>query len=520
MRVCSSTILPICVILSSFIASAQIPQPQPNPDSVPTLHVTAREVIFDVMVTGKDGQPVRGLQQSDFSITENGRPQIVRSFAEFSSTVPPVQPPSLKLPPNVYTNSHAVPATGPVNIFLFDAMNSGILITHARQQVVDYLKVMPEGTSVAIFWLSETGLHMLQPFTSDRSLLIKATSAPRTDFGAAGNRWSRQMTTIHALNQIAAYVSGIKGRKNLFWFTPGLPLLIMRDGGLSWGLDPASRDMSLVHHLMDTYDILTAAQVAVYPADLLGVHGLDLESLEVEKVAEDFGSEAIYNTNDLTTAVAKAIDNGSSFYTLSYIPPKQTDDGHYHTIKVELDKPGLHLVYRKGYNAERVPVDEPTSGPPMMKASMEGNAPPATQILFQVKVSPDTQGTTSSATSLPPDKRKSDPPKKGPPKLVPYVIHYGFPASEIAFLEQLDGSLHGALEFDVVAFDNRRTRVALLTQTLNMPMNLDRYDDFAAKPFNFTQQVDLPPGSLSLHVGIYDTVSHKVGTLEIPLTVR
>ena len=55
----------------------------------------------------------------------------------------------------------------------------------------------------------------------------------------------------------------------------------------------------------------------------------------------------------------------SQFYTLSYIPPKQKDDGHYHHIKVELDQPNLHLVYRKGYNAERLPtVDNPgmTSG--------------------------------------------------------------------------------------------------------------------------------------------------------------
>jgi hypothetical protein len=31
----------------------------------------------------------------------------------------------------------------------------------------------------------------------------------------------RNRMTLEALNQIAAYVAGIKGRKNLIWFTEG-----------------------------------------------------------------------------------------------------------------------------------------------------------------------------------------------------------------------------------------------------------------------------------------------------------
>jgi hypothetical protein len=340
--------------------------------------------------------------------------------------------------------------------------------------------------------------------------------------------------TIDAMNQIAAYVAGIKGRKNLLWITPGMPVDLMRDGGYGWGGGPmptqskngnsrggvfgndvAGPDMSLVHRLMDVYERFAAEQIAVSPVDPRGVlFNMGMTQLKVDAVAADTGGEAFYNSNDLKSEIAKAVDDGSQFYTLSYIPPTLKEDGHYHHIKVEVSKPGLHLVYRQGYNAERVPtLDSPAPGPALMKASMEGNAPVATQILFDVGVWPNYASNTAAGTQAPASA------KSKPGKNEPYEIHYGFPASEIAFTEDADGMLHGSLEFDVVAYDELRRRVALLTQTVKMPLRLDQYDEFAAKSYQFTQQVDLPPGQLSLHVGILDNVTSKVGTLEIPVYV-
>jgi hypothetical protein len=110
--------------------------------------------------------------------------------------------------------------------------------------------------------------------------------------------------------------------------------------------------------------------------------------------------------------------------------------------------------------------------------------------------------------------------KAKPGKTVPHDIQYGFPASEIGFTEDADGMLQGSLEFDVVAYDVFRRRVALLTQTVKMSMSLKEYDLFAGEPYQFSQHVDLPPGQISLHVGILDKVTSKVGTLEVPVYVN
>ena len=83
----------------------------PSAPAAPTLHVYSRETIVDVLVTDDKGQPVRGLNQSDFTVEEDGKPQPIRSFHEYDKTSPPA--PARTLPPGTYTNSAALPASGP-----------------------------------------------------------------------------------------------------------------------------------------------------------------------------------------------------------------------------------------------------------------------------------------------------------------------------------------------------------------------------------------------------------------------
>src|SRR4029453_2396139 len=61
---------------------------------------------IDVSVLTKDGQPVRGLTQSDFTVPEDGKPRPVASFAAVD--IPPPSPPPAawmtEAPPDVTTN--------------------------------------------------------------------------------------------------------------------------------------------------------------------------------------------------------------------------------------------------------------------------------------------------------------------------------------------------------------------------------------------------------------------------------
>jgi hypothetical protein len=266
---------------------------------------------------------------------------------------------------------------------------------------------------------------------------------------------------------------------------------------------------------MDTYELLTNEQIAVYPVDPGGVRGLGMGTMSAEAVAEGLGGVAYYNTNDLGSSIASAIDNGSHFYTLSYFPPKQKDDGHYHAIKIEVDRPGVRLVYRKGYNAEQPRVHVPESGPSLMKAALQAKVPGATQLLFDVQVLP-------SAQLGPP----SDPPlmgslgrkyRKAP--LTRFDLQYTVELSQIAVAESPDGTHSDSLEFDAAAYNNNRKLVTNIRQTTQLPLTGDDASQIADAPFQFMQHLDLPPGQVYLRVGVMDRTSNKVGTVEIPLTV-
>jgi VWFA-related protein len=494
---------------------------QPSP-ATPTIKVYSRETIVDVLVTDAKGTPVRGLRQSDFTVEENGKPQAIHSFAEFDEDPAPPPEPAPELGPNEFTNNQPLPETGPVNILLLDTLNTQqpADVVHEQEAVMDYLEKMRPGTQIAIFLLSSSGLHTLQPFTCEPSLLRRAVQTHMFEFGTEIEKWTRDWYTVDAIDEIAAYVSRIKGRKNLLWFTPGMPIPLVRDGGYSWS-DPTvnggwtSPDLGVVYRLMDAYELLTTEQIAVYPVDPRGVGDLGMATMRAEEVAEDLGGVAYYNNNDLGSVVASAIDHGSHFYTLSYFPPQKKDDGHFHTIRVAVDLPGLRLVYRKGYNAELPQLRLPTSGPSLMKASLEAKLPNATQLLFDVQVEP---GTRPVGPPAPPVQGSLAHKYRNAP-LTRFGLLYTLEANQLAFADGPGGTHNGSLEFDIAAYNNHRKLVTTLKQTTKLPLDADQDPQYLDQPFQFSQQLDLPPGSIYLRVGILDRTSNKVGTLEIPLTV-
>ncbi len=488
----------------------------------PTIQVYSRETVVDVVVTDSKGLPVHNLKQSDFSVEEDGKPQSIRSFKEFNAGTQAERRVLPKLPSGVYSNVGATPATGPVYIFLIDVMDtSPDQVVIEKKLMAEYLKSVPQSAEIAVFALSPNkGLLMVQAFTSDSASVATRIDAIDPEYLRPPSLPVARMV-IESFNHIAAYVVGIKGRKNLLWFTSQMPIKILRDGGYDDGDPPP---LTSFHEVSELYDSLTAQQVAVYPVDTTTLRVFENEKqqrdeahlrLLMERVAEQTGGAAYYNTNDLGSVMGKVFDRGSNFYTLSYVPPQFADDGRYHGIEIKVNKPGLHLVYRKGFNAANPKDPTPAPGPKMMQAAMGGGAPPVTQLLFDVRVQSNTdprKPTDPQVMGMLDAKLKNAP-------LTRYGFLYLVPMTEIGFADGSDGTHRGALEFDVVAYDADGKMVNLISQTLQLPLTKDEYADFVKKPFQFFQQIDLPPGQFTLRVGILDGVSNKIGTLEIPLTV-
>jgi VWFA-related protein len=542
-----------------------------QPPSAPTLQVYSRETVVDITVTDAHGNPVHGLTQSDFTIKEDGHPQSIRSFHEYATPPAPAARPNLQPPP----------PTAAVNIFLIDFVNIAAMpalsILGADNAYADaiasenavkseakkYVANMPPGTRVIVLGLSK-GLRILQGSTSDPALLSAAIDTFPDDAEGRVATYEQYCTqaeqrtrmTLEALNQIAADVSGIKAKKNLLWFSVGIP----------WITDPSARARDVPDpypDLLKTYGLFNAEQIAVYPIDARGLPSMPNafinstgrlwanipnlpppayraaqsdfrqttieQQLGMESWAEATGGAAFYNSNDIAGLIAKAVATGANYYTISYVPPGQKYNWAHHSIKVEVDRPHLTLVYRESYDAVDPATIKPppgltlavlpASGPIDIKAAMGRAMPTSTDILFDVQVTPSTQPRNPSDPAILgtlDSKLKSKP-------LTRYTFAYAIPARQIAFTADPKGIHHGALELDIAVYDasfgGNGQLLTGLSQTVNMPLSDARYQTFIQGPFRFTQQLDLPPGPLFLRIGVLDPNANKLGTLEIPLTV-
>src|SRR5208337_309910 len=187
----------------------------------------------------------------------------------------------------------------------------------------------------------------------------------------------RASMTLEALQYLARYLGSVPGRKNLIWFSGYFPISVFPN--LSERQSIANREIGL-SNVKQTADMLTVSKVAVYP---IGAEGVVLSNIfaaggagsarggspmgafrseaagrsqimgDMEQIASDTGGKAYFNTNDLKSAVKRAFDDGSHYYTIVYAPTNKKMDGSYRHIDVQVTAKGkFKTAFRHGYNAD------------------------------------------------------------------------------------------------------------------------------------------------------------------------
>jgi VWFA-related protein len=560
------------VVLESAPATASVVAEPPLPSTVtPTLKVTTRLTIENVTVTDAHGRPVHGLDRSEFSIKEDGKPQPIRDFEEYGTEVLPPQAAARQLPEDVYTNAQPPPPnTSAVNILLLDDVTTGLMkglamapenLLYAKQQAMKYLRNMPTGTQIAILQLSDR-LNVVQGLTTNAAILTAAMNAvsykpvagafaisPGQACTAAN---AQSQLVVNALEQAAAFLAGIKGRKNLIWFTPGIPWLT---DYAAFSNSRCLNDYSPQLHRV--YDLLTSAQVAVYPVDPRGLFtdpSFDASSTprnlsgpaaaarsaafgsntaaehnSLRDLADATGGVPYFDRNDLDRAVQEAVATGADYYSISYVPPLSKYDGKSHTIVVKVDRPNLHLQYRSGYtsvNPDKVPPssEEKSSGeksskaappPSALDVAMGHGTAPSSQLLFDVRV---TRSTVPAKPGDPLVLGSLNPTLKGK-SLIRYDFLCTLAADQIALVNRPDGSSTASVEFVIVAYDAQGKMLNYFSQAAKWTLKSEQVPRFSQQSLQVPMQFDLPSGKIFVRVGLLDVPSQKIGTLEIPETV-
>jgi len=140
---------------------------------MPVFHAQTELVVMDASVTDARGIPVKGLQASDFTLMENGKPQAIKVFESHGSQAAGPEAAENPLPTGTFTNRVAAAPDAPLSIFLFDLLNTAPQDqAYARGQMLQFLRGMPRGKHLAVFVLG-THVEIVQGFTDDAEGLVK-----------------------------------------------------------------------------------------------------------------------------------------------------------------------------------------------------------------------------------------------------------------------------------------------------------------------------------------------------------
>ena len=594
----SLTLLLLFLSLSWNLLPAQSNSSQkPEAPDTPTFRTTVRRVIVDVVVRDSNNKPVHGLTARDFLIAEDGHPQEILSFDVHDLNSPSIAlPPNAPhQPPNHFVNIPAVPERGPLYVILYDMVNIEIDDQlDARRQVMKFIKSMPEGTRFAIFVRSDD-LYLVQGFTDDKAVLFSVLDpanpkphVPRVFMMGKNLGYGDPASMINVLTQVNEFLEGVPGHKNLIWLAGTFPLALVPRKE-----DPREYEDQIIKEI----NVLTRAQVAVYPINVGGVpvnppgaltgarvHGgaanqnvqpggpiggsgggginsltsgipdptglvasmaaqgsgdSVLTDYDVQKaLADATGGRAFYSTNDVTAALDEATDVGGNYYSLSYSPTNQKDDGGRRGIAVRVVQPGYKLSYRRFYFTSALrPLTPPAaqlasastvSAPEeydALQPNMKHGAPMVHDLLFSAHVHADggpARATPEQMSELADEPayfrtRHKDKPLKplAPIDLQKYVVDYRVTAPALKSQAAPSGK-PPSYEFAAAAFD---ADSRMLNGVVNNATGETSATQDLSKPgiFRVRQQLDVPINAAWIRIGVRDKLTNRMGTLEIQL---
>ena len=561
-------------LLSLLLASLPALTAQNSEPDAGTLRATTQAVAVDIVVTGEHGDTVSGLDQKQFELLEDGKPQRIDLFEEHSAPTAPAQP-AAELPPGVFTNDPRAPQSGAVNVLLIDGLNT----TPADQmnllrQVAGFLVQLKAGERVAVFSLTNK-LRLIQGFTTDPEQLraslegqtAKTTPIDRTRTDKlagleevqilaqmtgnsdGGNQVSakaqaqmisalssyqaevRSSITLDALRQLARYLGGVSGRKNLIWFASNFPIAMSQS---VVDRQVFLQGPELGKSLRQTSGMLMMARVALYPVSaegLLAEHAMEadtglgtrqddteairtqeagernLNAATMEQLARDTGGKAYYFSNDLAQEAASAVRDGSHSYSIVYTPQNHKMDGNFRRIEVRVPGGNYKLTYRRGYFAT---PPEPAASDPLAHLLAHG-LPSAAQIRFAARLNRATQQPAPGAPRAGGNAKLSGP-------LVRYTVDLTVPAGDLALDTAADGTRTGKLEVAVVAYDANGVSQNWSESVLGLSLPAAAFANGRKLGIPAHLELDLPGAAKSVVAGVYDQSAARAGTLEIPLS--
>lgn len=335
---------------------------------------------------------------------------------------------------------------------------------------------------------------------------------------------TRVQLTLDAFRSIARHVAGYPGRKNLLWISSSFPLALFPDSDYKFaGMGEFQEQFAALGQA------LADAKIAIYPMDPAGLEAQSFYDASAQpgarnvavgtatsatlmrgeswrsasqesmrQLATQTGGQVCVNNNDLSDCVKKAVDDGSTYYELSYYPNTGSWSGEFHRITLKTAKGGLRLAYREGYYARAESAesgDKDSAKASSLQQAACHDLLTATTILVMAESVPPAQ----------PDQAKY------------------FLAIDPRFLTFAKTPEGRNLSVVVAAcfFDVTGKPLQYLQQPTDMKVNEKEYDGLMAQHgFPRTIEFTPPPETARIRLVVRDTPSGQIGSVEVPYSAN
>ena len=337
----------LLLCLFSAAASAQTPQQPTQPSSGASLHL-------NVVVTpkSKSGEPVANLDQSAFTVLDNGHPEPITSFRAVSGAADPVK-----------------------TFLVIDAININYTrLAYEREQVAKFLKAgdgkLATPTALAVVTdtnVEATGFttdgHALNATLDSKEIGLRDIRRSSGFYGAE----DRLGISLRALREMITKAGSLPGRKAIFWVSPGWPLLSgpaveltsKQAGGVFQQVMTISREIRESNVTLYSVDPLGAGEsperTFYYEQFVKAVRKpseVQLGDLSLQVLATQSGGLALSSSNDTAALLQRCEDDTRSSYEIGYRAPPADAPNEFHEIQVKVAGPPLVARTRQGYYSE------------------------------------------------------------------------------------------------------------------------------------------------------------------------
>ena len=526
------------------------PTPKTAPGGKATIRSTVSLVEIDVQVTNRDGKPVKGLKQEQFSVTEDGKAQKISTFEyndiEQVETAGEGDEAPITVPLGTVTSPEEIKAVvrdHRMIVMFFDltSLQAEDLLRSTRAAQRYLQEQMTPADLVAVVAFGNT-LKVVANFTNDRELLRQAVdavvpgheaalaqladaasaadgeTAVSEDTGAAFTaddtefnifNTDRKLAAVEALCEV---LEGIPGKKSIIQFTSGITQTGEENRSELIAATNSANRSNVSIYSVDSRGLLTATPGGDASVGASGGAAMFSGATVISQsqsrqdsrdtlatLAGDTGGRTFFDVGDFGKVFQSVQNDTSGYYLVGYYSTNAANDGAWRRVHVKIDPlpAGSRVRAREGYYAPKnFGVFTTEDRERQLEEAFQSETP---EVELPVAVETAEFRLNANQVFVPISA-----------KLAPSALQWA----------QKRGSRETAFDFAAEVRDAKSNRVVgALRDTITVKIGAEHFQDLQQRALVYQGGVILAPGEYKLKFLARENESGRIGTFEEKISI-